>query len=157
NREDAQQATLARKDPEAAKRRRQALDRIAECKKQGAELSQSHFFLESSFGFQTYLFDYARSLLRLAEESAKPDADRLVEYTRANRDDVKRSLLDPKTTVKEMEIVKLSESLDLFVRYAGPDAKLAAQVLDGKSPTERARALIEGTKLDDVEVRKSLM
>ena len=71
-REDAQQSLLARKDPDAAKRCRQALDRIAACKKEGVELSQSYFFLESSAAFQTYLFEYARALLRLADESAKP-------------------------------------------------------------------------------------
>ena len=156
-REAAEQAQLARTDPESARRRRQALERIAVCKKEGLELSQSYFFLESSNAFQTYLFDYARSLLRLADESAKPETERLLEYCRADRVEVEQGLLEPKTIVKEMEIVKLAESLDLFVRYAGADAELAARVLDGKTPEERARALIEGTKLDQLDVRKALM
>jgi hypothetical protein len=156
-RDGAQQSLLARQDPEAATRCRQAQDRIAACMREGEKLAQAYFFLESSYAFQTYLFGYARDLLRLAEESAKPEAERLCEYGRANRQDVKRSLLEPKTIVKEMEIVKLADSLDLFAQYAGEDAGLAAQVLDGKTPQERARALIEGTRLDEVEVRKALM
>jgi hypothetical protein len=156
-REDARQAALVCKDAKSAKQRQQALERIAACVKDGSELSQSYFFLESSYAFKTYLFDYARDLVRLADESAKPDADRLLEYSRAYEADVKRGLLEPKTIVKEMEIVKLAESLDLFVRYAGPDAALAAKVLDGKTARERARALIEGSQLDQVEVRKHLL
>ncbi len=156
-RDGAEQSSLAQKDPQAARRRQQALDRIAGCKKDGAELSQAHFFLESANAFQSSLFDYARDLLRLAEESAKPEGERLLEYSRANRQDVRRNLLEPKTIIKEMEIVKLAESLDLWIRYAGADAKLAAAVLDGKTPLERARALIADTQLDQVEVRKALI
>jgi Peptidase S46/HEAT repeats len=157
NRDREEHSSLAMRDPEKAKLRQQALNRIAACKKEGAELSQAYFFLESAQAFPTYLFDYARSLLRLADESAKPDGERLLEYSRANRPDVKRSLLESKTIVKEMEIAKLAESLDLWTRYAGDDAKLVASVLDGKTPKKRARALIEGTKLDQLEVRKALM
>ena len=153
----AEQSSLAQKAPQLAKKRQQALDRIAACTKENVELSQAFFFLESASAFQTSLFDYARDLLRLADESAKPERDRMYVYNRANREDVRRSLLEPKTIVKEMEIVKLAESLDLWARYAGADAKLVASVLDGKSPQERARALIANSQLDQVEVRKALI
>jgi hypothetical protein len=155
-RERGDQALL-QSAPEAAKRRQQALDHIATCMKEGAQLAQAHLFLESARAFQTPLFDYARHLVRLGEESAKPDGERLIEYSGSQRHDVERFLLQPKSMVKELEIVKLAESLDLWVSYADKDAELAAVVLAGKTPQERARALVEGTHLDQREVRKALM
>ncbi len=156
-REDAQQAKLARIDPAAAKEYRQARDRIAACTRDGAAELQAYFFLESSHAFDSHLFGYARALLRLADESAKPPADRLPEYDQAGCEDIQRGLLEHWTIVRELDICKLAESLDLWVRYAGADAGLAAKVLDGKTPLERARALVEGSRLDQRKVRKALL
>jgi hypothetical protein len=156
-REQAEQSLLVQEDPEAATQRQEALDRIAVCVRENHELSQAYFFLETAHAFQSDLFDYARGLLRLADESAKLDVERLPEYSGADRQETKRILLECKPIVKEMEIAKLAESLDLWARYAGPDAELAGKVLDGKTPQERARVLIEGTQLDQLEVRKALM
>ncbi len=137
-REQGEQTRLRQENPETAKRRQHALDRIAACVQDGAELSQAHFFLESAQAFETHLFSHARCLLRLADESAKPDGERLPGYRRSEQQDVTSLVLEPKTIIKELEVAKLAESLGLWVRYAGADAELAAKVLDGKTPQERA-------------------
>ena len=156
-REQTHQSLLLKKDLETAKRHQQALARIDICLRENAELGQAHFFLESANAFQSHLFHYARCLVRLADESAKPTGERLLQYSRSECRDMKRFLLEPRTVVKEMEVVKLAESLDFWARYAGADGALADKVLDGKTPKELARALIEGTTLDRVEVRKAVV
>jgi hypothetical protein len=157
DRERAEQLQLMQMEPDTARRRQQALDRIAGCMKDSAERSHAYSFLESGYAFQTSLFGYARHLVRLADESVKPDEERLHEYCRSHRRELKRSVLRPRVIVKEMEIATLTESLDLWASNVGADADLVAQVLDGKSPAERARALVEGTQLDRVEVRAAFM
>jgi hypothetical protein len=156
--ENARQSLLQAKDKELAAAHRQALGRIASCCANGKALYQSYFFLEKpAAAFNSELYQFARDLVRLTDERAKPVAERLPEFTGADLEDKKRELLTPKTIVKEMEIVKLADALDLFRGLAGPDADLAAKILNGKTPDECARALVEGSRLDDVDVRQELL
>ena len=48
--------------------------------------------LEQGSAFDCELFDIARTLVRLAEETAKPNADRLREYRESNLDSLKQEL-----------------------------------------------------------------
>jgi hypothetical protein len=156
-REAAELAQLAKTDAAAARHYRDALQRIAQCRKRAGEIAPSYMFLESGSAIQSYLFQYARGLLRLAVESAKPEGQRLADFDKAGCEDARRALLEPRTIVRDLEIVKLADSLDLFAGNAGADAELAAQILDGKTPLERARALVEGSQLDRIDVRKALI
>ena len=114
-REDTQQSLLTCKDPETAKRRRQALDRIATCMKEGADLLQSQFFLESGHAFQTSLFADARALVRFADDCAKPEEERSVGDWKSYRQDLERCFAEPRPIVVEMEIAKLDEFVRRFM------------------------------------------
>jgi len=50
----------------------------------------------------------------------------------------------------------LTESLTEFQQVLGPDNETLKKALNGKSPEERAKEVIDGTKLADVAVRKEL-
>jgi hypothetical protein len=94
--------------------------------------------------------------VRLAEESAKPNAERLREYRITNLDSLKQQLFAAAPIYDDLESLKLADSLSMFVETAGADNPLVLKVLAGNSPQERAAALVRGTRLREVSVRKQL-
>ena len=111
---------------------------------------------DSASGFNSVLFGYARTLVRLAAETAKPNAQRLPEYTDARRASLEGALFSPAPIKEDLERLKLADSLGFMVELLGADHPLVKQVLDGKTPEVRANELIDGTKLKDPAVRKQL-
>jgi hypothetical protein len=112
--------------------------------------------LEQGSALNTEYFGIARTLVRLAEESTRPNAQRLREYRESNLDSLKQMLFSEAPVYDDLETIKLADSLSMFVETAGADNPLVKQVLAGKSPVERAAELVRGTKLRDVALRKRL-
>ncbi len=106
--------------------------------------------------FNSDLFDIARTLVRLAEESAKPNNERLREYTDAGLDSLKLQLFSEAPIYDDLETVKLADSLGFMAEVMGADSDLVKSVLAGESPRDRAAELVRGTKLKDVTVRRQL-
>ena len=107
-------------------------------------------------GFNSVLFNFARTIVRLAAESEKPNAERLPEYTDARRASLELSLYSAAPVYDEFEKLKLADSLAFMVELLGADHALVKQVLNGKTPEARATELIDGTKLKDPAFRKEL-
>jgi len=112
--------------------------------------------LEGERAFSTSLFDIARTLVRLAEESRKPNADRLREFSESQLEQLKQQLFSPAPIYDDLEIAKLTDSLSFYAGVQGEDDELVRKVLAGKSPADRAAELVQGTRLKDVAVRKQL-
>ena len=112
--------------------------------------------LERGLAFNTHLFGFARTLVRLAEENGKPNAERLREYRESNRASLEQALFSPAPLYDRFETAKLADSLTMYMELKGADDELVRKVLAGKSPADRAAELIAGTKLKDVAVRKQL-
>ena len=66
---------------------------------------------ERGTAFNSELFVIARMLVRLADESAKPNADRLREYAEAGLDSLKLQLFSEAPIYPDLETVKLADSL----------------------------------------------
>ena len=115
-----------------------------------------YLLYERGAAFNTELFTIARMLVRLSEESAKPNADRLREYAEAGIDSLKQQLFSEAPIYSDLEIAKLTDSLGYLLERAGAENSLVKQVMDNMSPAGRANQLISGTRLADVEVRKQL-
>ncbi len=116
-------------------------------------------YLELGSAFNSRLFTIARQLVRMAEERAKPNSERLREYRESNLESLQQELYSEAPIYPDLETIKLADSLSdwLTATSGGPaEDPLVAQVLDGKSPNERAAELIRGTKLIDVAYRKQL-
>src|SRR5687768_4891526 len=107
-------------------------------------------------GFNTVLFNHARILVRLADEAAKPDAERLPEFSDARRAQVQAALGSEAPLYEDFEQTKLAASLALLRDVYGADHAVTRKVLMGKTPEARAAELISGTKLKDVAYRKEL-
>jgi hypothetical protein len=106
--------------------------------------------------FNSTLFDIAIKLVRLAEESPKPNADRLREYSEAGLDSLKLQLFSDAPIYEDLETVQLADSLGMMAEELGGDNPMVQTVLAGKSPRDRAAELVHGTALRDVAVRKRL-
>jgi Peptidase S46 len=106
--------------------------------------------------FNSDLFDIAIKLVRLAEESTKPNSERLREYSEAALDSLKLGLFSDAPIYDDLETATLGDSLSMMVEVLGEHSETVEKVLAGKSPRERAAELVHGTTLKDVAVRKQL-
>jgi hypothetical protein len=134
-----------------------AWDQSAAAEKKRAALFLPYNFIEQGQAVSTALFGYARTLVRLAEEDAKPDAQRLPEYTQANRAPLLHRLLARVPVYPELETARLADSLKFFEEKIGSDSPLIKQVLAGEKPEQRARELVAGSRLADMAERKRLL
>ncbi|HEY6217894.1 MAG TPA: S46 family peptidase [Pyrinomonadaceae bacterium] len=143
-------------NPEWQKMYGGAWDAIAAAHKAYPSYVRERRIFDQGAGFNTILFGYARTLVRMAEESKKPNAERLPEYTDARRASLELALFSPAPIHEDFEKLKLADSLGFMVELLGADNPLVKGVLAGKTPEARADELISGTKLKDPEFRKEL-
>jgi hypothetical protein len=113
-------------------------------------------FVESSAGFNSALYRYARMLVRGAAERAKPNEDRLREYNNASLPLIEQRITAAAPVYPSLEKATLSYSLERMREWLGPDDKLVRDVLGSESPDSLAAKLVEGSQLADPEVRKAL-
>lgn len=120
------------------------------------QIQPAHYLFERGVAFNSDLFYIARSLLRMAEETRKPNAERLREYADSALDSLRQALFSEAPVYEDLETVKLADSLGYMLEMAGSNHPVVKQVMAGKSPQERAAELVRGTKLKDVAFRKQL-
>jgi hypothetical protein len=133
-----------------------AWNRVAEAEKTRAANIRRYTVLEAAAGFNSDLFGIARTLLRGAEERAKPNGERLREFRDSNLESLQLTLFSDEPLYDDYEIVKLADALTFLAEQLGSNDALVKGVLAGKSPQERAVELVKGTKVKDVKVRKEL-
>ena len=102
------------------------------------------------------LFKYARLLLRVVDERAKRNGERIPQFRDSARDSLELELFSTEPVYDDYEVLRLTDSLTDFASEFGIDDPLVKKVLAGKSPHDRAVELVSGTKLRDVAVRKDL-
>ncbi|MGF1577828.1 MAG: S46 family peptidase [Gemmataceae bacterium] len=129
---------------------------IADVQKVRRKLIVPYGLFEGGQAFNTTYFGYARTLVRASEEFAKPNAERLREYSDAGKESLKFQLLAETPIYPDFEAAKLTDSLTWLAVQIGPEKKLVKKILAGKSPRERAEELVAGTKLGAKELRETL-
>jgi hypothetical protein len=133
-----------------------AWDRIEQAQKLIRENAPRFNFLETGLGFNSKLFDIARTLLRAAEERPKPNGERLREFVESGRESLEFQLFSEEPIYEDFELLKLSDSLTWLSEQLGHPNELVQKVLVGKSPHQRATELIRESKVKDVATRKKL-
>jgi Peptidase S46 len=133
-----------------------AWERIAAAEKTLAEFERPYYLKERGDAFNSELFHIARTLVRLAAEKPKPNADRLREYRDSALESLEFQLFSPAPIPPELERAKLAGSLSFLAEQFGGEHPFVVKVLAGKSPPARATELIAGTKLLDHEERKRI-
>ena len=129
---------------------------IARAEARARQLSLPYSYLEQGAGFNSRLFNYARTLVRAAAERPKPNAERLREFRETALPRVEQRLLAPIPVYPQLEKLTLSFSLERMREWLGPDAPVVRQVLGQDSPDTLAARLVDGSHLADPAVRKQL-
>lgn len=109
-----------------------------------------------ALGFDAPEFSFARILVRAAAERGKPNADRLPAFRDSNLPALQEALFSTAPIHPALDETTLAFSLTKLRQVLGVDDGFVQTALGKASPDQRAHALITGTKLGDVAVRKQL-
>src|SRR3569833_3026711 len=150
-----------KRDEEAALRAKAALPTdpwaaIASAEKIDRTLALPYTYLEAAAGFNSELFEYARTLLRGASERQKPSTERLREYRDTALPRIEQRLQARVPVHPELENLTLSFSLERMREWRGPDDETVRLLLAKDSPDTLAARVISGSKLGDPQVRMQL-
>lgn len=121
-----------------------------------ADLYTPYRQLEGSAGGGSDLFAYARTLVRAAQERAKPSAERLPEFADTRLPLTEKGLIDPRPVDKPLEELYLSYWLSKTREYLTADDPATKLLLGKESPEGLAQRLVSGSKLADPKVREQL-
>ena len=112
--------------------------------------------------FETYaatgndLLRIARTVLRYAEETKKPDAGRLREFRSAALPSLEQNLFSEAPLYLDLEEALLANYLRFLAGKLGSGHAVVAALLDGRTPEEAAKRYVSTTKLNDPAERKRL-
>jgi hypothetical protein len=156
----ASEAELRRKvdaDPVLREQYGPAWDRVRAALNRYRATRDRYVFTEGGQGFRSRLFGFARTLVRHATETKKPDEARLREYTDENFRGQRQTLNSRAPIYPELEKLTLTFSLTKLREALGPDDAFVRKVFGNKAPASLAAELVDGTKLADVERRRRLI
>jgi len=129
---------------------------IAKAEQRYAALATPYRMLERGQGFDARLFEIARTLVRAAQERAKPNAERLPPYRESNLPALEQFLFSSAPVHAQFERTTLAWSLEKLRQALGADDATVRLVLGKESPAQKADALIAGTRLASLADRKRL-
>lgn len=144
-------------NPKSSQEQKGAWDAIAKGRASFASYFKEHSMIANGAAFNSTLFGIARTIVRLVEESAKPNAERLPQYTDARRASLELQLYSPAPLYEDFEKITLANSLTFMRDELGATNESVKKVLAGKTPEARAAELVDGSKLKDIEYRKQLV
>lgn len=121
-----------------------------------AELYLPYWRVESGAGGGSLLFNYARQLVRAAQERAKPSAERLPEYADPRLPLLQKQLLDARPVDLPLETLYVQFWLEKSREYLTADAPETQLLLGRDGPKALAERLTTGSKLADPKVRQAL-
>ena len=130
-----------------------AWSQIAEAEHKAATRVKESFF----HSIDSRLAGIAATIVDYVAEIRKPDGERLPGYHESQLASLRFDLFSPAPIYKDMEIARVTGALELDLKEMGPKDPYLEIVLNGKSPHEAAVALVNGTKLENPEVRKKLI
>lgn len=133
-----------------------AWDDMAKAQAIYRDILVEYTLVESGAGFNTALYNHAKTLVRGAAERAKPGPERLREFADANIPKLEQALKAKTPIYPDLEKLTLSYSLERMREWLGPDAPTVRSVLGSQSPDSLAARLVDGSKLADPEVRTQL-
>ena len=131
-------------------------EEISNATKANREIYSPMTYIERLRGFNADLAFHARTLVRVAVEKSKPNGARMREYRDSALPSLEQELFSTAPVYKNLETANLAIGFVQMKEALGAQDPAVKAALQGRSPEEAAKALISGTKLDDVAVRKQL-
>ncbi|MDQ3697151.1 MAG: S46 family peptidase [Gemmatimonadota bacterium] len=125
----------------------------ASLKAQGSFAAKARYY---GFGGSS-LLNLAGGIVRLPRQSALPDSARLPQYRGRGIENLRAVVLREQPFDMELEKQQLAAHLTAARKDLPANDPFLLAVLDGRSPEVAAEAVINGTKLGDVSVRRQLL
>lgn len=130
-------------------------DDISKIQQVRAQLFTRNALLNGRY-FRTGLVGDAVTLVRSAAERAKPNGERLPEFTDKALVNVHQQLTAAVPVYKDLEELNLAFLLTIIRRDLGADDAFVRKMLGNESPEQLARRLVSGTHLEDPKIREEL-
>jgi len=99
----------------------------------------------------------AMSIVQYVAEVKKPDAERLPGYHEAQLESLRFRMFSPAPIYTGMEIARITGALELDLSEMGPNDPSLKMMLDGRAPKDAAATLVNGSKLADPALRRTLV
>jgi hypothetical protein len=142
--------------PELASATASAWDQIAGAEDELRRMHLRYELIEHGLFSDARLLNFARTLVRAADEIPKPNEKRLNEFSDSKLPALQHALFSPAPIEDELDALRLSMMFTNLRAKLGPDDPFVKLVLGKDSPEDLARELIKRTKLKDVKARKAL-
>jgi hypothetical protein len=114
------------------------------------------YMLETRAGGGSQLYNWARDLVRGAQERARPSGERLPEFGESRLPQVEQRLFAERPTYPALDEVQLGWWLSKTREVLTVDDPRVRQLLGNESPEALAHRLASGTRLGDPAVRRRL-
>jgi hypothetical protein len=134
-----------------------AFEQIAQAQIVNDEIADEYNILERWPVGRSELFGIARNIVRLTEERTKPNEQRLSAYTESRIPSLEVSLYSPAPIFEELEINRVASGLGMAADTLGGDHEIVRTLYGGLGANDRARQLVQGSGLSDVDYRRSLV
>jgi hypothetical protein len=115
-----------------------------------------HNFIEVGAGLQGDFADTAGFIVRAALERERPNSSRRRDYTDPALPRLKQVALAPLPDHRDLEILRLTFSLEKMVEYLGLDDPAVRAALGRESARSVATRVIRGTRIQEVAFREQL-
>ncbi len=145
------------------RRHRDPFDELTAVQPALRELYPAMALLEGGTGVGTtsvaggsQLFAWARTIVRGAQERAKPSAERLPEFGDARLSSVQSALFAERPTYPALEQVRMEWWLSKTREWLTADNPAVRGLLGKESPEQLSARLVEGSTLADPAVRRAL-
>ncbi len=143
------------KNAKAAAETGNAFNEIAKAYKAWSPMAAESYAFERGPAFST-LFGIARTVVRMPVEKAKPNGDRLREFTDAALPAVELGLYAKAPITDSLEVVILANYFRFVEKELGANNPVLKAMLKGRTPEKAAEYYVSGTKLKDIEERRRL-
>jgi hypothetical protein len=142
-------------DPKLGTEGGKVWDEVAAAYKTWTPFEKPYQILEQPAAQGSALFRIARQVLRLSEERAKPNEQRLPEYRDTALASLELALYSPAPIDDALETALLTQYLEELKALGEKEVPLKA-VLGSKTPAQMAAEFVSTSKLKDVAERKRL-
>lgn len=140
-------------NPEWQKDFGDAWDTIAATEKKAAPRMKAMIFRRTD----SRLFSIAMQIVQLVAEQKKPDGERIPGYHDAQLETLKFQLFSPAKIYAATEKLNMTTALDLAAEKLGKDDEYLKALTQGQDTDTFVTSVVDGTKLYDVALRKSLV
>ncbi len=124
-------------------------DNIAALTQKAQQQRKAYYALNDTYDSQ--LWEIARAIWRHPQERAKPNGERLAEFSDARMPQLAQGVLSDAPISNELETAKLTYGLTRLREALSPDHPVIKKILGNRTPQEVARALIRSTRLQDLK------